>query len=150
MTYVGNFPKKRIAVGVLIFRGNKLLIVEPSYQKEWQVPGGVVDADESPLAAALRECREEIDCDVTHLRLRCIDYRSKSETLGDSVQFIFEGDIGDQAPKPDGDEIKSIAWVSKEEAFEKLFPPLSARVRAALSATGVVYCENGAPVSLLG
>jgi hypothetical protein len=48
-------PKKRMAAGVL-FRSadRRVLLVEPSYKPNWEIPGGIVEPDESPWAAAAR------------------------------------------------------------------------------------------------
>ncbi|HEY9339368.1 MAG TPA: NUDIX hydrolase, partial [Kribbella sp.] len=44
-----------MAAGVL-FRAvdGRVLLVEPSYKPNWEIPGGAVEADESPWAAAAR------------------------------------------------------------------------------------------------
>ena len=35
----------------------KLLVVEPTYKMTWEIPGGVVEANESPRQTAIREAR---------------------------------------------------------------------------------------------
>ncbi|SAK78869.1 NUDIX hydrolase [Caballeronia fortuita] len=45
---------------VAIHVGEALLLVKPSYRREWNLPGGSVDAGETPEAAALREIDEEL------------------------------------------------------------------------------------------
>jgi 8-oxo-dGTP pyrophosphatase MutT (NUDIX family) len=42
--------------------GGRVLLVEPTYKDYWEVPGGAVDADESPYDAAVREVKEELGC----------------------------------------------------------------------------------------
>jgi 8-oxo-dGTP pyrophosphatase MutT (NUDIX family) len=37
-----------------------VLLVEPSYNWNWEIPGGVVEEGEAPWAAAGREVLEEI------------------------------------------------------------------------------------------
>jgi len=39
----------------------QILLVEPTYKNHWELSGGVVDADESPYDAAVRELKEELD-----------------------------------------------------------------------------------------
>jgi 8-oxo-dGTP pyrophosphatase MutT (NUDIX family) len=53
-----------MAAGIL-FRDSRgrVLLVEPSYKPNWEIPGGVVEADESPWAAATRELSEELGWD---------------------------------------------------------------------------------------
>jgi 8-oxo-dGTP diphosphatase len=45
---------------VALWRGDSLLLVHTSYRRGWEFPGGGIRAGESPLAAALREAREEV------------------------------------------------------------------------------------------
>jgi ADP-ribose pyrophosphatase YjhB (NUDIX family) len=39
---------------------DRMLLVEPAYQNYWEIPGGAVEADESPSEAAVREPTEEL------------------------------------------------------------------------------------------
>lgn len=57
-------PGKHVAAGVLFRdRVNRVLLVEPTYKPNWEIPGGVVEADEAPWAAASRELAEELGWD---------------------------------------------------------------------------------------
>ena len=44
---------------VMVWRGDALLLVRTSYRRPLDLPGGGMDKGETPLAAALRELREE-------------------------------------------------------------------------------------------
>jgi 8-oxo-dGTP diphosphatase len=63
--YTATLPTKRIAASVL-FTGSdgRILLVEPTYKDYWEVPGGAVEAGESPRAAAVREVGEELGSTV--------------------------------------------------------------------------------------
>src|SRR3989338_6212612 len=64
--YFDGLPKKHMATGAIMFdRKNRLLIVKPTYKDGWTIPGGVVDADESPRTACIREVKEEVSLDIT-------------------------------------------------------------------------------------
>ncbi len=144
--YYSSLPRKRIAVGVLVFRDKKLLVLEPTYKDEWLIPGGVVEKGESFLEAAQRECSEEIGCSVQIKKLLCIDYKRGNEKTGDAVHVVFLGEIGDQPIKLAPEEIKSFSWVTPEDAQSKLVKALSVRVRAALTSiekNQPYYCEDG-------
>jgi hypothetical protein len=56
--YTAGLPSKRMGAGVL-FRNaaGDVLLVEPTYVDHWELPGGTVEADESPRAAAVRGLR---------------------------------------------------------------------------------------------
>lgn len=47
-------------VGTMFFEENKLLIDKPRKRPTYQMIGGRVEEGESPLEAAIRECREEL------------------------------------------------------------------------------------------
>jgi ADP-ribose pyrophosphatase YjhB (NUDIX family) len=48
--YYESLPRKLMAAGV-IFRDerDRILLVEPNYKPDWEIPGGIVEAGESPL-----------------------------------------------------------------------------------------------------
>jgi ADP-ribose pyrophosphatase YjhB (NUDIX family) len=47
--YTAGLPMKRMAAGALFFNANRqILIVQPTYRESWLVPGGIVEAHESP------------------------------------------------------------------------------------------------------
>ena len=51
--FTATLPRKRMGAGVLLSDElGRVLLVEPTYKPSWEVPGGVVEADESPRAAA--------------------------------------------------------------------------------------------------
>lgn len=63
--YLMSLPSKRMAVGVIFCDDqDRILIVFPTYRDRWQLPGGVVEADESPAGAAAREVEEELGLDL--------------------------------------------------------------------------------------
>ncbi|MET8553323.1 NUDIX domain-containing protein [Micromonospora zamorensis] len=51
----------------------RVLLVEPTYKAQWEIPGGCVDADESPYQAAFRACRKELALDLTPGGLLVLD-----------------------------------------------------------------------------
>src|SRR5580698_2595805 len=62
--YVASLARKRMAVGALCRDGKgKVLLVDPVYRDTWDLPGGAVEAEESPQAACRREVAEELRLD---------------------------------------------------------------------------------------
>lgn len=117
--YYGNLPKKHIGAGVLIFnKSNQLLIVKPNYKEGWSIPGGGVDTDESPEAAAIRETKEEISLDLQNITLVCVEYTLKKGIKPETLQFIFYGG------KLDANEISKIS-LDKNEHSEFKFVDIS-------------------------
>ena len=93
--YYENLPRKRMGVGV-IFRniGDQILLVKPGYKEYWSLVGGVIDKDESPKQAAVREIREEIGLKKNCLRFVSVDYHANKNTdKGESLQFMFDGGV---------------------------------------------------------
>jgi 8-oxo-dGTP diphosphatase len=85
--------------------------IEPAYG-EWCLPGGFVNDDESPLDAAMRECREEIGAqvDVTGLLgVYHIPKRGASSLIG----VAYRGRLADGEVPTAGSEMLEI----------RVFPP---------------------------
>ena len=86
--YLATLPKKRMAVGVLFVNTrDELLIVKPTYRPEWLIPGGTVEANESPYRAGVREVQEELGLVLPLGRLLCMDYQSAKPQKSESIQF---------------------------------------------------------------
>lgn len=92
--YYQTLPKKRLGVGVLLFNAKgELLIVKPVYKDHWSVPGGVVDENESPRQACLREAKEEFNLELANLEFACVDYLPAGSERDESLQFLFDGGV---------------------------------------------------------
>lgn len=145
--YYNSLPRKRGAVGVIFLNEDRILILEPTYKKNWLVPGGVIEKFESPLEAAIRECKEEIGVDVRIASLLCADYKRGNEDIGDAVHYLFFGEIlNRQEMRLNQEEIKSLKWASPDQALMLFDEHLSKRVEAGLQSIKsgkVFYCEEG-------
>ena len=67
--------RKRMAATAL-FRDaeGRVLVVDPVYKAAWDLPGGAVEADESPHAACRREVVEELGLDRPPGRVLAVDW----------------------------------------------------------------------------
>jgi 8-oxo-dGTP pyrophosphatase MutT (NUDIX family) len=149
--YVATLARKRMAAGVL-FRDktDRVLLLEPSYKPNWEIPGGAVDADESPWATATRELTEELGWERPLGRLLVVDYVRPQDSRPEGVVFVFDGGVLDEAALlnmvfPDG-EILSAGFHTLAEVRGKVKPLLADRLGAALQAAeqGVTaLCEQG-------
>jgi len=68
-----------------------ILLVDPVYKPGWDLPGGMAEANEPPLAAIRREVKEEIGLDRGPLRILCIDWVPPHDPWDDLLAFIFDG-----------------------------------------------------------
>ncbi len=149
--YVAGLARKRMAAGVL-FRDDagRVLLVEPSYKPNWEIPGGAVEADESPWATATRELAEEMGWDHPLGRLLVVDYVRPQDSRPEGMIFVFDGGVLDETDLvgmvfPDA-EIVSAAFHTVDEARSKVKPLLADRIAAALSAVEqgtTALCEQG-------
>jgi 8-oxo-dGTP diphosphatase len=145
-----SLPKKRMAAGCLFFDQQGLvLLVKPTYKPNWEIPGGIVELNESPLQCCRREVQEEIGLTQAIGDLLVVDYNHPSGARTESLMFIFSGGV--LAPG----EIASIRLRSEELSEWKFFAPgalppeitptLRRRVLAACrqaAGAGGVYLED--------
>lgn len=75
--YYKSLPMKRMGSGALFSDGqDRILIVKPTYKEVWEIPGGVVELNESPRKAAEREVKEELRITKHLSKLLCVDYQN--------------------------------------------------------------------------
>lgn len=85
-------PAKRVGAGVVFTDADgRVLLVRPTYKEDWEIPGGMVEASESPHAAAAREVSEELGIDRPAGRLLCVDWVPTRDPKTDGLMFLFDG-----------------------------------------------------------
>ncbi|WP_347405086.1 NUDIX hydrolase [Micromonospora sp. WMMD1082] len=152
--YTATLPRKRMGSGVLFRDGDgRVLLVEPVYKDYWELPGGAVDADESPYDAAVRELKEELGLSVAPGRLLVVDWVPPRTGRTEGVMFVYDGGILDSTRTAEidlpADELRGWAWSTPAEAQQRLSPLLARRAAAAMEAVtdGITaYLENGTRV----
>lgn len=144
-------PRKRVCADVLLRdREGRVLLVDPRYKPDWDMPGGMAEANEPPREAARRELREELSVDVRVAGLLVVDWVSPHGPWDDLLAFVFDG--GELSEREiaaitilDG-ELSAFEFCTAEQARQRLRPYVWRRPGAALDAlrTGhVQYCEDG-------
>jgi ADP-ribose pyrophosphatase YjhB (NUDIX family) len=84
--------RKRVAADVLIRDvTGRVLLVDPTYKEGWDLPGGMVEANESPQAGALRELDEELGLAPRLGRPLAIEWVGAHGPWDDQVVFVFDG-----------------------------------------------------------
>jgi 8-oxo-dGTP diphosphatase len=147
-------PRKRVAADVIIRdQDDRLLLVNPTYKPDWDLPGGMAEANEAPIDAARRELREELDLAVEIAALLCVDWVRPHGPWDDTVVFVFDGGtlVADviAALEVRDDELSAFRFCPREEAAELLRPYVWQRAAAALAALrdgGAPYLHSGVAV----
>jgi 8-oxo-dGTP diphosphatase len=149
--FTATLPRKRMGAAVC-FRDDagRVLLVEPTYKSEWLLPGGAVEAGESPYEAAAREVDEELGLTVRPGRLLLVDWFPPRSHRTEGVGLVYDGGVlnpsrTSQIALPP-DELRSWAWCTPEEAARRGSSLLAGEVTAALRAVAegaTYYLEFG-------
>lgn len=128
----------------------RLLLLEVSYKRDWELPGGVVEPNESPRQGAAREVREELGVEAQLGRLLVLDWLPPYLGWDDAVELIFDGGVLDPATelRLAPGEVVAAHWVTVDQAADRLSPLAARRIRwlSAHRGAAPVYCEAGSPV----
>jgi 8-oxo-dGTP pyrophosphatase MutT (NUDIX family) len=122
--------KEQVSAGGVVFRGDKgqieVVIVSVGGQNRWQLPKGLVEKEESPETAAVREAREEagVSSEVVQL-IETIEYWYAGLDSGIRVRFhkrvhffllrYVSGDTNDHDW-----EVNEARWVPIDDATSQL------------------------------
>ena len=146
-------PRKRMIAHVLMRdAAGRILFCDTVFKADWELPGGIVEPDEPPRRAAIREVREELGVELSVGRLLAVDWMPPYLGWDDACELIFDGgqvseaDLATFILQPS--EIAAVQLVRLDAAVEHL-TPLSARRLAAIIASApgeTVLLENGSPV----
>lgn len=146
--------RKRMSAQVIIHDSReRLLLVDPSYKPDWDVPGGMAESNETPVDAARRELTEELKLDIRLQRLLCIDWVAPHGPWDDLVVFVFDGGVLTSAQagaiRLQESELADFAFCARPDAEKRLRDYVWRRTQAALEAQrlrSTAYTHNGYPV----
>lgn len=102
-------------VGTMFFKDQKLLIDKPRKRKTYQMIGGGVEENETPLEAAIRECKEELGnkaiFDESKLTLVMdFDEIATSDGVTKIHFYVFQYDGFLEGDLTTSDEIEDFLW----------------------------------------
>ncbi len=117
-----HFVDPKVAAAVLLERDGKVLLtrrVNDPRRGLWVTPGGFVDADEDPQAAAARECEEE-----TGLKIEIVELLDVLSTRGfpnsASIVIFYQGKVVGGELRA-GDDADRVEWFGQDELPEFAF-----------------------------
>ena len=125
----------------VVIVNQKVLLVKRRDFPLWDLPGGVVESDELPSEAAIREMYEETGYEVQ------IDYefaRYIDKTRND-CQHLFKSHIINGEFKRTTTETRDLRWFSLNQLPLFIIPNRKRQIRDALTITGIeeyVISEN--------
>lgn len=143
--------RKRVSADVILRDAyGRILLVDPKYKPDWDLPGGMAEANEPPADAVRRELREELGLDLHVGDLLCVDWVSPHGPWDDLVNFIFDGGVLDERTIASlclmDDELRAYDLFDEGQVKERLRPYVWRRVRVALEALGTGrarYLQDG-------
>jgi ADP-ribose pyrophosphatase YjhB (NUDIX family) len=117
LQYMKHLPGRASSATLLLENAaGELLIVKANYKEHWTTPGGVVEENEMPLAAALRETREEIGVaiDSKAVEFVAVAVRTGSQLI--TYQFIFQARLPESAAiSLQEHEIQEYTFVTRQQ-----------------------------------
>ncbi|UWE10297.1 NUDIX domain-containing protein [Actinacidiphila bryophytorum] len=147
--YYASRPPVFVAAGVLLrSAAGDVLLVKPTYEPRWVIPGGAQEAGESPRQTARREVREELGLDREPGGLLCVDFVPATATrLIPGVVYLFGGgplsaQEAGAVRLPPG-ELSEHRFVRPADLADHIGGLLLRRVRA-----GLAVGRSGVPVDL--
>ena len=148
-------PRKR-AISQVLLRDTegRVLLCNLTYKQDWDLPGGVVEVNESPRIAAYREVQEELALTLEPGALLLTDWLPPWSGWDDAVCLVFDGGVHDpslvDAIRPQAREIRQAAWCTVAEVHHLCADFTARRIDSALASleagAGPVYAESGRPV----
>lgn len=148
--------RKRVGVDALIRDDHgRVLLVDPTYKPDWDLPGGMAEANEPPLDALRRELAEELGLHLLEgMALVCVDWVAPHGPWDDLLALIFDAGTltADQAAalRVADNELAAFEFCTPDQAQKRLRPYVWARLAAAITAADagtVAYLHNGHPAT---
>ena len=115
------FSDPKVAVAVLVERGNEVLLVRRSINPRrglWTLPAGFVDAGEDPVLAARRECLEETGLQVEITGLLTVLF-GQEHSRGAHIILFYLGEIVSGELQA-GDDVDKAGFFPRDD-----LPPLA-------------------------
>ena len=124
------------AASVITDADGRILLVHHTYgERNWEIPGGGLEAHESAEAAAMREAREETGVTLEIERL-CGVYWEPGWGSAGGHHFVFRARLAGGSPEPavsDPAEISELGWFARDALPRPMSDFTIARIDDALA-----------------
>ena len=133
-TATGSYRKTVGANALVRDEQGRLLLGRPTYPpRQWDLPGGRVERDESPDEALPREVLEETGLEIRIERLALVDARGRSRVI-----FVFECSVVGGTVEPAVGEIAALRWAGEAE-LDEVPADVRERIRQATAPGGTAH-----------
>lgn len=121
--YFASLHKVRMGLfGVYLNDIGEVLLVKPKYLDGWLLPGGALEAGETPFAGVKREMQEEVGLELKSSRVLALTHNKARGEVTEYLGWVFYGGI--LSPKEISqikhrtDEIEKHAFVKPVKVIE--------------------------------
>jgi 8-oxo-dGTP diphosphatase len=126
-------PRHSVSVAAVITdEASRVLVVQRRDTGKWEIPGGILELDESVPAGVRREVEEETGVTVEPERLTGV---YKNLRLG-VVALVFRARVTSGEPGPT-EESAAVDWWTADQVTERMAETFAVRVLDALDSTDV-------------
>lgn len=90
-----HFREPKVGVSLLVEHAGSVLLVQRAIapgKGKWSLPSGFIEWDETPEAAAVRECQEETGLQISDLRLLDVVHYAE-DFRGPGINLLYQGRI---------------------------------------------------------
>jgi 8-oxo-dGTP pyrophosphatase MutT (NUDIX family) len=115
---------RRAVRGVIFDSNNNIALLHAKNEGYYGLPGGEVDGEETYEQGIVRECKEEVGCDVEIIKYigTTFEYRKRNNLLNESWGYVTKVISEKGLPILVGDENEAeknsvVVWVSLSEAI---------------------------------
>lgn len=132
-------PKHSVSVaGIVVNDRDEVLVIKRRDNGKWEMPGGVLELDETFEEGVIREVHEETGIAVTVERLTGV-YKNVRKGI---VALVFRCRPGLQQPHST-DEAMEVTWISREEAQTVMPQAFGIRVQDAFGEQTYLRSHDG-------
>lgn len=134
------FPLTTVGALVVSGRGKVLIVKTTKWRGMWGVPGGKVDWGETLSSALIREFKEEVGLELTHIRFALLQEAVLDSQFFKPAHFIMINYYAFSASEKiiPNEEIEQWAWVTPQEATEY---PLNSYTQVLIEDYLQNYCQ---------